>query len=67
MFRRRKKRDEQQGAATEQRAHDPRLDVPSIGYRFARPADIVEAAEGTTVAGPGGSPEDPLDAQRRVS
>jgi hypothetical protein len=66
MFGRRKRRDERQGAATEQRAHDPRLDVPSIGYRFARPADIVED-EGTAVAGPGGSPEDPLDAQRRVS
>jgi hypothetical protein len=66
MFGRRKKRDDQQRAATEQRAHDPRLDVPSIGYRFARPADIVEA-EGTVVAGPGGSPEDPLDARRRAS
>ena len=65
MFGRRKKRDEQQGASAEQPALDSRLDVPSIGYRFARPADIVEA-EGTAVADPGGSPEDPLDAQRPV-
>jgi hypothetical protein len=65
MFGRRKKRDERQRAATEKRGIDPRLAVPSIGYRLARPADIVEA-EGTAVAGPGGSPEDPLDAQRRA-
>jgi len=66
MFGRRKKRDEQQRAATEQRAPDPRLAVPSLGYRFARPVEIVED-EGTVVAGPGGSPEDPLDGEQRVS
>jgi hypothetical protein len=66
MFGRRKKRDEQQRAAKEQHALDPRLAAPSFGFRFARPADFVED-EGTAVAGPGGSPEDPLDAQQPVS
>ena len=65
MFGRRKKRGEQQRAATEKRGRDPRLDVPGIGYRFARPVEIAED-ESTPVAGPGGSPEDPLDAQRRA-
>jgi hypothetical protein len=65
MFGRRKKSDKQQRAAKEQHAHDPRLAAPILGYRFAR-VEIVEN-EGTSAAGPGGSPEDPLDAQQRVS
>jgi hypothetical protein len=66
MFGRWRKRDQQQRAAKEHHALDPRLAVPSLGYRFARPVEIVED-ERTVVAGPGGSPEDLLDAQRRVS
>ncbi len=49
--------------AAEQRGLDQRRAVTSLGFRFARPADFVEDA-GTEVAGPGGSPEDPLDTQR---
>ena len=66
MFGRWRKRDEQQRAAKEHHALDPRLAVPGLGYRFARPVEIVED-EGAAVAGPDGSPEDPLDSRRRVS
>lgn len=65
MFGRWKKSNEQRRVAAEQRALDQRRAAPSLGFRFARPADFVEE-EGTAAAGPGGSPEDPLDAQQRA-
>lgn len=46
------------------RAGDPRGGEQSPDYRFARPEDIVEE-DGTAMAGPGGSPEDPLDTEAR--
>jgi len=44
--------------------HDPRGGVQDPAYRFARPEDLVES-EGTAMSGPGGAPEDPLDADER--
>jgi hypothetical protein len=71
MFGRWRKRGEKHRADKQQgdvhaldRAGDPRGGVQSTGYRFARPEDVVEE-EGTAMAGPGGSPEDPLDTDER--
>ena len=70
MFGRWMKRGEKHRAAKQQgdvhaldRARDPRGGEQSPDYRFARPDDIVE--EDGTMAGPGGSPEDPLDSEAR--
>lgn len=67
MFGRWRKRGERHRAAKQQgdvRAGDPRGGGQSPGYRFARPEHIVEE-EGTAMAGPGGSPDDPLDTEER--
>ena len=71
MFGRWMKRGEKHRAAKQQgdvhaldRAGDPRGGEQSPEYRFARPEDIVEE-DGTVMAGPGGSPEDPLDVEER--
>jgi hypothetical protein len=65
MFGRWKKSYQQRRAAADQRVLDQRRAVTTLGFRFARPSDFVEDA-GTAVAGPGGSPEDPVDAQQRA-
>jgi hypothetical protein len=71
MFGRWMKRGEKHRAAKQRgdvhaldRAGDPRGGEQSPEYRFARPEDIVEE-DGTAMAGPGGSPEDPLDTEAR--
>lgn len=71
MFGRWRKRGERHRAAKQQgdvhaldRLGDPRGGVQSTEYRLARPEDVVEE-DGTAMSGPGGSPEDPLDAEER--
>ena len=46
------------------RVGDPRGGEQAPAYRFARPETLIEA-EGTAMSGPGGAPEDPLDAEER--
>ena len=46
------------------RAGEPRGGVQDPGYRFARPEDVVEG-DGTAMSGPGGAPEEELDAEER--
>jgi hypothetical protein len=57
--------DKQQGDVDAlDREGDPRGGEQAPAYRFARPEALVEA-EGTAMSGPGGAPEDPLDAEER--
>jgi hypothetical protein len=62
VFGRWRKRDKNMHALD--REGDPRGGEQSPGYRFARPEDVVEE-DGTAMSGPGGAPEDPLDAEER--
>jgi len=47
-----------------ERAGDPRGGLQAPDYRRAEPTDVVEA-DGVAMAGPGGAPQEALDADAR--